>query len=202
MLYQGDVVGGQYVRATVDINRKGELALTLGFRKVPSLTADTVASWEEIISEGQTGAAAAVSKVGGAVVRAALPGLVGKAASAAVGSVADLAKNATHTVRVDWIDGKQSLVKLPDRLFQHLAILLKDRRIASAEPVGASPETSSEMDTSASNVLGQGAQLATTILNRPPDVAKQIAQLAQLHDQGVLTEDEFTAKKTELLGRI
>ena len=35
-----------------------------------------------------------------------------------------------------------------------------------------------------------------------PDVTEQIAKLAALRDQGALTEDEFAAKKAELLGRI
>ena len=34
-----------------------------------------------------------------------------------------------------------------------------------------------------------------------PDVASQLTQLAQLRDAGVLTQDEFDAKKTELLAR-
>jgi hypothetical protein len=33
-----------------------------------------------------------------------------------------------------------------------------------------------------------------------PDAASQIKQLAELHDQGILTDEEFTAKKKQLLG--
>ena len=33
-------------------------------------------------------------------------------------------------------------------------------------------------------------------------VIEQIKQLAELHGSGVLTEEEFAAKKTELLARI
>ncbi len=32
------------------------------------------------------------------------------------------------------------------------------------------------------------------------DVATQITQLSQLHDQGILTDEEFAAKKAQLLG--
>lgn len=35
-----------------------------------------------------------------------------------------------------------------------------------------------------------------------PDVASQIQQLGQLRDQGLLTDEEFDAKKAELLGRL
>ena len=33
-----------------------------------------------------------------------------------------------------------------------------------------------------------------------PDPTEQIRNLAELRDQGILTEDEFTAKKKQLLG--
>jgi len=35
-----------------------------------------------------------------------------------------------------------------------------------------------------------------------PDVADQIRKLSELRDQGILSEDEFTAKKAELLERL
>jgi hypothetical protein len=74
----GKVVGGHFMNATIDTNRKGELALQLGgaaaFKRRPTLTADTVAAWEEITSETRGGAAGAISNVGQAVARAALPG--------------------------------------------------------------------------------------------------------------------------------
>ena len=35
-----------------------------------------------------------------------------------------------------------------------------------------------------------------------PDVLEQIAKLAALRDQGVLTEEEFSAKKADLLSRM
>ena len=33
-----------------------------------------------------------------------------------------------------------------------------------------------------------------------PDLAAQLTQLSQLRDQGILTDEEFTAKKAQLLG--
>lgn len=35
-----------------------------------------------------------------------------------------------------------------------------------------------------------------------PDIADQLVKLASLRDAGILTEEEFTAKKTELLERL
>ena len=180
------------------------------FKNMPraKFTADAVASWEEIISETRGGTAGAVSKVGQAVARAGLPGAVGKAASAAVGSAADLV-GAPHTVRVDWVDGKQSLIELPDKLFQHLAILLKDCQIATAVPAPKPPPPPGVVATlakEASQLIRSESesrrQLAGAAPAAEPDVTEQIAKLAALRDQGALTEDEFAAKKAELLGRI
>ena len=33
-----------------------------------------------------------------------------------------------------------------------------------------------------------------------PDYTEELAQLAKLHEQGILTDDEFAAKKKEVLG--
>ena len=33
-----------------------------------------------------------------------------------------------------------------------------------------------------------------------PDVTTELTQLAQLHSQGILTDEEFSAKKAQLLG--
>jgi hypothetical protein len=35
-----------------------------------------------------------------------------------------------------------------------------------------------------------------------PDVAGQIRKLGELRDEGLLTEEEFQTKKTELLGKL
>jgi hypothetical protein len=197
MTSYGKVVGGHFMHATINANRKGELALNLGLKRTPNLTADAVAAWEEIISEKRGGAAGAVSRVGQAVARAALPGVAGKAASAAVDSAVDSARGGQHTVRVDWVDGKQSLIQLPDKLFQHLAILLKDCQLATAAPAAAEP-----IPASPPGVIGKLAKLAGAAPAAQLDVTEQIAKLAALRDQGALTEDEFAAKKAELLGRI
>jgi hypothetical protein len=49
----------------------------------------------------------------------------------------------------------------------------------------------------AGTVITQPAPMAVA-----PDMASQIQQLAALRDQGILTDDEFTAKKTDFLSRI
>lgn len=199
MARMGKVVGGHFMNATIDTNRKGELALQLVdvaamFKRRPTLTAETVAAWEEITSEARGGAAGAISDVGQVVARAALRGRAGKAAAAAVGSAVDSAMGAPHTVRVEWVDGQHSLIRLPDTLFQHLAIVLKDCQLQTATLPAPIPD-------SPPGVIGHLARLAGTAY-RQPDVTRQIAMLAELRDQGALTEDEFASKKAELLGRI
>jgi outer membrane murein-binding lipoprotein Lpp len=46
---------------------------------------------------------------------------------------------------------------------------------------------------------GQDAQ-AQQQAAAEPDLNAQLTQLAQLHDQGILTDEEFTAKKAQILG--
>ena len=46
----------------------------------------------------------------------------------------------------------------------------------------------------------QGAQQMQAPAPAAPDAATQIKQLAELHDQGILTDEEFAAKKKQLLG--
>lgn len=199
MLGYGKVVGGHFMNATITTNRKGELALQLGgaaaFKKRPTLTGDTVAAWEEITSGRRGGAAGAATKVGQAVALATLRGAAGRAASAAVDSAVDSVSGAPRTVRVEWVDGTQSLIRLPEKLFQHLAILLEDCRIPTAAPPAEAP-----IPASPPGVIEQLAKLAGA--GSAPEVTEQIAKLAELRDQGALTEDEFAAKKAELLNRI
>lgn len=47
-----------------------------------------------------------------------------------------------------------------------------------------------------------GSRLSASAQATAPSVAKQIKQLAELRDTGVLTEEEFAAKKAELLARM
>lgn len=46
------------------------------------------------------------------------------------------------------------------------------------------------------------ANLSSPSMSAPPDHLSQLRQLAELRDSGVLSEDEFSAKKAEILGRL
>jgi hypothetical protein len=178
MVGQGKVVGGHYINAPVSTGSKGDLVIQAGFRR-PKLTSAEVAKWEEIPTEAGGGSAAA-GAVGKIVAGAVLPGFMGKVAGAALDATLGSTARPPHTIRVDWLDGKQSLVRLPDKLFTHLTVVLKDRRVAP--PVTPDPVA---------------APSAPQV-----DVAEQIGKLAVLRDQGALTEEEFASKKGELLARL
>src|SRR3954447_2895918 len=106
---QGKVMGGHCVNGTVSI-RKGDLVVHAGLKR-RKLTSAEVAEWEEITTQPgrDFGAMGAVGKV---VVGSVLPGVMGKVASAALGSTTGSAARPPRTVRVDWIDGEQSLIRL------------------------------------------------------------------------------------------
>lgn len=175
---QGKVVAGHYIDATVSTGFRGDLVVQAGL-KGRKLTATDVAEWEEVSAEAGSGSAV-VGAVGKIVAGAVLPGFMGKVAGAALDATMQTASRPPRTVRVAWSDGKESLIRLPEQLFTHLTVVLKDRRVAAAR----TPDPAA-------------AQAAPQV-----DVAQQIGMLAQLRDQGALTEDEFANKKGELLARL
>lgn len=175
---QGRVVGGHLTNGTVlsgGLGAKGDLLVQLGFKR-QKLNTDTVREWEDITTMGAAGGVA--SAIGQAAAGAILPGFVGKAAGAAAGA----AMRSGHTVHVDWVDGKQSIIQLPEKLFMVLSVLLKTQQRFAEAP-----------RTPAAGTPAPAAQA---------DATEQLAKLASLHHQGILTDNEFTTKKTELLKRL
>ena len=62
-----------------------------------------------------------------------------------------------------------------------------------------------EFETAVNNYKSQQAVLNSTSQSNvapQPDIADQIEKLAQLRDKGIITEEEFQAKKTDLLSRM
>jgi hypothetical protein len=138
--------------------------------------------------------------------KAALPGRVGKTVGAGFGA----ALNSGHTVRVNWTDGKQSIIQFPEKQFMVFSVLLKDRQVAtdlSAKQLAEVPPVQSGVADKivdlASSVFANAKHKAPTAGTAPvPDATEQIAKLASLHAQGILTDAEFSDKKAELLKRI
>ena len=207
---QGRVVGGHLANGTVvaggtsPFSKNSDLSIQHASNpfKRHRVNSDTVTEWEELATkDGVAGA------VGRAAASAAIPGRVGKAVGAGLGA----AVKSGHTVRVTWAaDGKQSIIELPEKQFMVFSVLLKDRQVATdlskgseIERAPARPAASERIADLALSVLSRSRQEAAMAREAPAqDVAEQIAKLAALHAQGILTDAEFSDKKTELLQRL
>ncbi|WP_284763572.1 SHOCT domain-containing protein [Arthrobacter sp. efr-133-R2A-63] len=211
MVGYGRVVGGDYKGATVSTPVGSTLVVQAGL-KFRRLTPENVAEWDEVVTDGNGNPVGVVSK---AVAGAVLPGRIGKAASMAVGATFE-AMGSSHIVRVDWTDGKRSLIKLPDGMFKHFELVLENQRALPTEP---SPGQVVPDPVEKPTVTEAAFSLVAGIINeRLPapaktpqtdqmsittrDVTEMLSKLAALHEAGILTDDEFSAKKAELLARL
>jgi hypothetical protein len=211
MAMNGRVIGGSYLNSAVSVLPIGSgLVVQTGF-KWRKLDPEHVEQWEDVTPEGGT---STIGVVGQAVAGALMPKFLGKGASAAVGAAVDAKMRPPHTIRVDWADGKQSLLKMPDELFTHMELLLRERR---AEPtlhvverrtsVPEQPGQASLGEQAFAFVSGivadrlsdRGPAAVDTVQN---DVEGQLRRLAALRDEGILTEEEFAAKKASLLSQM
>jgi hypothetical protein len=211
MASNGQVIGGQYMNSMIDTNRKSEIVVHFGF-KSRKLDEAEVTQWQEVAPES-TGIA---TRFGQAVAGAALPGFVGRAASAAVEAGVELA-NSQRLIRVEWVDSKQSLIKLPQKLFTHLSVLLERRRVEPTEERGLNNSVEEIPLNAAGQIIAETGRVVTDIVGAIKDrrvvpaeievspqsnLMEQIAKLGDLRDQGILTDEEFSAKKAELLSRL
>lgn len=206
---QGRVVGGHLSSGTVlaggssPFSKNSDLSIQHASNpfKRHKINTETVTEWEELdAKEGVTGA------IGRVAATVAIPGRIGKAVGAGLGA----AVNSGHTVRVTWADGKHSIIELPGKQFMVFSVLLKDRQIATelsekprAESPPAQPGVGEKFADLAFSVLSKGKRESPTAEIAPAhDVTEQIAKLAALHAQGILTDAEFANKKAELLERL
>jgi hypothetical protein len=212
MASTGRVTGGNFLNATVTTAAFGsDLVVQTGL-KGRKLNEEHVAEWREVAANTPP---SALSAVGQAVTSVVLPRALGKGASAAVGAALDTSKRPSHVVLVDWADGKQSLIKLPESLFTHLEVALRSRRVQDASATSEGAASDAKPTEGPGTVTEQAFALASSFLKdrvgpaKPAaivdpgaDIADQLAKLGSLRDSGVLTEEEFAAKKAELLSRI
>ena len=211
MVGYGRVVGGDYLNAQVSAPIGSTLVVAAGF-KIRKLTPDNVSEWDEVVTDGKGNV---VSAVGKAVAGAVIPGKLGKAASAALGATID-SLGPAHVVEVSWADGKRSLIKLPEAMFKHFSLVLRVQRAEQVvhEPGAAVATLPAEKTTVAEQAFLFASGLARDYLPKRPatpaetlhqeqddDDVGQLKDLASLRDAGILTDEEFTAKKTELLAR-
>ncbi len=209
----GRVIGGAFLDAGVTTATFGsDLVVQTGI-KGRRMTTENVTAWQEMPVEAQDSALTAVGKAAAGV---ALPGRFGKAASAAVGAAFDN-RRPDHQVRIDWADGKTSLVKLPDALFTQLELVLSAQRIPDAPRETTSKTVDNQtqptiadktFDLVSGLVRDRFASRTQSLGEVDPapaaqaDVAEQLHKLASLRDAGILTDEEFAAKKSELVARL
>jgi hypothetical protein len=219
MASSGKVIGGTYMDSAVTTATfGGGIVIQSGFRG-RRVDAETVAQWEEVPLDSRV--AKTASAVGQAVAEAVLPRLLSKGASAAIRASIDSSNRPPRAVRIDWTDGKQpSLLKLPEDLFTHFELLLSRHRVspaagpieeevavASSAVVVDPPAPAQTMSEQAFSLVHGFVKDRThrtedVVAAPAPDVTEQLKQLASLRDEGILTDQEFTAKKTELLDRM
>lgn len=207
----GKVIGGHYLNAFVSPIFGSTLVVQAPFAP-RRLTPENVAAWAEVPMDAKGNP---VSAVGKAVAAAVIPGRLGKAASAAVGATFD-SMGPAHIVRVDWADGKQSLIKLPDALFKHFAVMLHERHVPDPTPVATevaveNPPPPTVTDRAFDLVSGMVKDRWPSKSSQPaveeisagaPDITEQLTKLAALRDAGIVTDEEFATKKAELLARL
>lgn len=206
---EGRVLGGYLAGGTVHsggsgfFSKHGDLSIepeSNPFKRY-RLNADTVTEWEELATKESV-----ADSIGRAAAKAAIPGRIGKAVEAGIGA----AINSGHTIKVQWADGKQSIIELPEKQFTVFSTLLRNHQIASEIPARpredsgvASPSIGSQIVDMALSTLSRSRHKEVPVADRPAqNVTEQIEKLATLHEQGILTDAEFTEKKADLLKRL
>lgn len=198
------VVGGDFLHAAVTKAAFGsDLVVQAGFKQ-RKLNPTHVTEWEEVIQTAPS--TSTVSAVGQAVAGTVLPGFISKSASAALGAAIDSKTRHPHTIRIEWADGKRSLLRLSDEFFVHLELVLRKQRVESTpieetEPSPPSPTVTEQAFGLVSGLLKDRGQTPPPAAPAP-DITQQLTSLASLHAAGVLTDEEFAAKKAELLARM
>lgn len=72
--------------------------------------------------------------------------------------------------------------------------------LGGAMDMGKNRKNINEISQALSNALKKYQLIETDNLSTSPDVADEILKLAKLKDSGILTQEEFDAKKKQLLG--
>lgn len=213
-MMNGRVIGGHHLNAGVTAAPIGSDLIVQSGLKWRRLNEEQVSEWTDVTPAAKSGM---LSGMGQAATSAMLPRFIGKGASAAVGAAFDGGFGASKTIRVDWADGKRSLIKLPEKMYKHLEIALENRRgeaptkTVEELPAPSAPAQPDWENTAAEHAFSlakgmldhhKATRLAKSAKADKEDVTEQLVKLASLRNGGVITEEEFVAKKTELLSRM
>jgi hypothetical protein len=95
-----------------------------------------------------------------------------------------------NNIQIEYVDAADTVVKLRLEMLTGITVTGQAKRCTEFEH--------------RLRTLGIAARFRPASPGSPStvDIPAQIAKLSALRDQGILTEAEFTAKKTELLGRL
>ena len=102
-------------------------------------------------------------------------GLVGSFFLGPVGllAAASAKKKGVHVIAIEFKDGKRSLIEVDDKIYKKLLLIQFENKTNEYEEI-----------------------------NQHSDIPDQIRKLAELRDDGIITEDEFISKKRRLLNQI
>jgi hypothetical protein len=101
-------------------------------------------------------------------------------------------------IRFSFIGGQESKVGIFDTTRDENAVVFGKKQQPAFEAIKQAVEQ--KMHEIRSGRMQQPVQ--QTPQQAQPDIPQQIQKLAQLKDQGILTEEEFNRKKSELLARM
>lgn len=171
----GDYKGGQ-IELKTKIIKANEVILHKPGMFGGKITLDqtTVASYEVIDSETKTSATSA-----------AVRGVLGNALLGPVGIAAALSakKKGLYTIALQFTDGKSSLIEVDKDIYKTLV-----ENLFNAIPTATEAQTATP------------PEQPTPTTNQPLDPAAEIAKYKSLLDSGAITQDEYEAKKKQLLG--
>lgn len=169
------VVEGEYKGKSI-ISSLGNVSIVIGFTKSFPLDSTTIAAYELLSGDKKV---SATSAVGRGALGGFLLGPVGLLAAASA------KKKGVYLIAVNFKDGNSSLLEVDEKIYQ--ALLKKLAFIKNNN------DNSNDNSNERNNVAANDSD--NNILN-------QIKQLAELKDQGILTEEEFSKKKVELLAKL
>jgi hypothetical protein len=99
----------------------------------------------------------------------------------------------TGSHHITGVSQQQSSIGSLTFISQHGAVRLADLRVVSESGKGMPSPATPETNSAAAAQLGQ---------ERSAEIFYRIERLAELRDKGILSEEEFSSKKTELLARL
>jgi len=208
----GRVIGGHLLNGVVTIAPIGSVLLVQNGLRWRKLDVERVAEWSEIAgTQGNT-----VNAVGQAVAGAILPGVVSKPASAALAASLERTIRPPRTVSLKWVDGKESLIKMPDKLYTHFELILRECRTSPPEPTaraahGAQPVPGAGIPAWTNHALAlvsglvkehRNSSFITTDAPVLADHAEQLVKLTALSEKGLITAEEFADKKSKIISRM